>query len=417
MVCLADENYEQASFNGFGFSIYKFNDEIGEGQTDSEFDSSTISVGRRGVLHEFPYYDIPFYEDMGRKARRYDITGVFQGDDHADQGLKFINMIETTRTGILVHPQYGEDRVVALEVKLTNSVQQIGVTTVNMTFIEAGEYTQPVSAFGNLSRIFDDIRSELPGLDKALNILRGLDIPENNFNPTAQDIFNVLQIAQIQNSSNGSIQAGTLNSNVLDAPLTLARLARGIKDNPDLFLDFTRIDQIADDIGIGSIEMLQIVSRELFEQVDRNLGSLTYADSLAQREGFIRFVDAFNPTTNNEILIQQNIRRNAQNVFNNLIAQSPVESVYYSNGTQTLPQAFQAGFGLNASEIDRIEFLGTDPMSPIAVFSTGPSSRAGFRNTAIVPIQELNNFNNGNIVYDDPWEYPIGGTAGVFFGN
>ena len=38
-----------------------------------------LNSGRRVVLHEYPKRNIPYAEDMGRHAKRYNITGYILG--------------------------------------------------------------------------------------------------------------------------------------------------------------------------------------------------------------------------------------------------------------------------------------------------------------------------------------------------
>lgn len=80
-----------ASFKGVTFSVE---------ETDGE-------VGRRTVLNEFPYRDIPDGEDMGRAARTFNVTALFVGENAPEAAHRLIDVLEEAGAGTLVHPWHG----------------------------------------------------------------------------------------------------------------------------------------------------------------------------------------------------------------------------------------------------------------------------------------------------------------------
>lgn len=85
----------EASFKGVTFNVE---------QTDGE-------VGRRTVLHEFPFRDIPQGEDLGRAARRFNITALFVGDAAVERAEQLLAVLESPGAGMLVHPWHGSHLV------------------------------------------------------------------------------------------------------------------------------------------------------------------------------------------------------------------------------------------------------------------------------------------------------------------
>ena len=185
----ADAQYAQGSFKGFpltnivlaGPRNVSGQRSISEGQTrptpeasaqrstGSEINAvnnSTTHAGRRGVLHEYPYQDFPFFEDMGRKARKFDMEFHFIGEDHMSVTNQFLNLVETDPAeGFLVHPQRGQHVVVPIEVTATDKESTIGLTVVKAVFIEVGFYRYPDdNPFGNFTRL--DINSVI---DRIIN--------------------------------------------------------------------------------------------------------------------------------------------------------------------------------------------------------------------------------------------------------
>ncbi|MFZ4807465.1 MAG: DNA circularization N-terminal domain-containing protein [Hyphomicrobiaceae bacterium] len=53
-------------------------------------ESDQIETGRRLVIHEFPHKDLPYVEDLGRKANKIQVTGYVLGDqaDQAEKSLR-----------------------------------------------------------------------------------------------------------------------------------------------------------------------------------------------------------------------------------------------------------------------------------------------------------------------------------------
>lgn len=120
--------YRQASFKGVPFEV-----------TDSSAD-----IGRRGALHEYVNEDLPYFEDMGRKARRYEVSAYFRGDDHLLQAGRLQRAIERRGAGQLVLPNRETDNVYCIEARRSESLKDTGrETTFDMSFVEAGEFRFP----------------------------------------------------------------------------------------------------------------------------------------------------------------------------------------------------------------------------------------------------------------------------------
>src|SRR5947209_18137054 len=78
----------EGSFLGFPFKISR---ERGQG-------------GRRGPLHEYPDRDVPYFEDLGRKAKEFDLAIYFLGDSADLQARLFDELLQKGREGPLVLP-------------------------------------------------------------------------------------------------------------------------------------------------------------------------------------------------------------------------------------------------------------------------------------------------------------------------
>lgn len=93
------DNLHAASFRGVPFAV-----ETGEGE-----------FGRRQAIHEYPYRDSVWVEDMGRSTRRITLTGfilqsslVYTASDVLTQRNSLVAAAELAGAGTLVHPTLGE---------------------------------------------------------------------------------------------------------------------------------------------------------------------------------------------------------------------------------------------------------------------------------------------------------------------
>lgn len=141
----------EASFKGTKFHVE---------ETGGQF-------GRRTVLHEYPFRDLPYGEDLGRAARRFDVTAFFLDKAACDA---FIALCEEPGAGTLIHPFYGK-AYVQLEspAEVRWPRQQGGRYVVSLRFVEAGDNLEPDAqddAGGLLDRLIDDALERL-GLDFA----------------------------------------------------------------------------------------------------------------------------------------------------------------------------------------------------------------------------------------------------------
>lgn len=111
-------------------------------------DSAEGSVGRRTVLHEYPLRDLPFVEDLGRKARAFTIEAYVLATrdnqfDHTPERELLLAAIERPGPGPLVHPWLGEMQMVVTEARVRESTAEGGMTRFTLTCVEAGQQEFP----------------------------------------------------------------------------------------------------------------------------------------------------------------------------------------------------------------------------------------------------------------------------------
>jgi prophage DNA circulation protein len=116
------ENWQPATFRGVEFKV----------------DTGAKVSGRRGVLFEFPKRDEPYFEDMGRRARRWAITGYVIGQEYQGQADALERALTQLGPAMLVHPTMGTMRVAAESYTRGERKTEGGYATFDMTFVEAG---------------------------------------------------------------------------------------------------------------------------------------------------------------------------------------------------------------------------------------------------------------------------------------
>lgn len=100
-------------------------------------DSHERGGGRRAVVHEFPFRDDPFVEDLGRKARTFRIDGYVIGDDYLSQRDDLLAALEDTEgPGELVHPYHGVRRAICLSVSVREAKAEGAMATFALEFAE-----------------------------------------------------------------------------------------------------------------------------------------------------------------------------------------------------------------------------------------------------------------------------------------
>jgi len=111
--------------------------------------TSGVEGGRRTVLHQYPFSEVPYLEDMGSEAGVFHISGYviqnYDNDfDYFDQRDALIAALDSYGPGTLIHPFYDELNVGLLgKYKVDESFQEGGIARFTMTFVDAGVSTQP----------------------------------------------------------------------------------------------------------------------------------------------------------------------------------------------------------------------------------------------------------------------------------
>jgi prophage DNA circulation protein len=113
-------------------------------------------LGRRIALHEYPGRDLPYAEDLGRKARRFVLDLYVIGEDYMQQRDRLWQALEESGAGPLVHPWFGQIDVVVLDVRGPNeSTRDGGRARFSVEFVEAGQNIEPRQRIDTAAKLKD----------------------------------------------------------------------------------------------------------------------------------------------------------------------------------------------------------------------------------------------------------------------
>jgi prophage DNA circulation protein len=163
-------------------------------------EANSRDSGRRNVEHEFPKKELPYAEDMGRRAksftvRAYFITHPFTAQGPTLDGLyntdyrvgrdALITALEQPGPGVLVLSTRPSENVVVTRYRMTEEDRFGGYCTFDIEFVEFGLPPQYLTPSQNTNTVLNSAADTLRDQTKAN--MAGPDPPQEN--PTFVDRF------------------------------------------------------------------------------------------------------------------------------------------------------------------------------------------------------------------------------------
>jgi prophage DNA circulation protein len=111
---------------------------------------SQVRKGRRLAVHEYPFRDGGWAEDMGRAMRTYSFTGYLVGDDAPLMQLLLDRASEQPGPGLLIHPTIGAVQVSLLSCGTAVRKDRMRVIEVGFEFIEQGQQFFPATIIATI---------------------------------------------------------------------------------------------------------------------------------------------------------------------------------------------------------------------------------------------------------------------------
>jgi len=116
----------------------------------------TIRRGRRTALHEYPYRDDVWVEDIGRNTRLIQMFGFLVGDDWIEQQDAMLAAAEAQGPGELIHPMLGSRMVSLAEPMSATTRHDAGrVVELFFEFIEGAQPEYPDATTDTGASVFD----------------------------------------------------------------------------------------------------------------------------------------------------------------------------------------------------------------------------------------------------------------------
>lgn len=195
-----------------------------------EVETHDKTGGRRGVLHEYPRRDEPYWEDLGHKAHRYSVVGFIVGDNYDLLRRALEIALDSEGPGLLVHPYIGPMQVACIDYAVTESVFEGRVARFAMTFVPAGSPVFPLigtDLAGKVADAADGLLSVAGDAFGALYTVAGL--PGFVFDSVADGVTDLVETVVGLDGAFDVVEAGAdliadLGATVYDA----AGLAEGV---------------------------------------------------------------------------------------------------------------------------------------------------------------------------------------------
>lgn len=212
--------------------------------------------GRRQAVHEYPYRDTAWIEDLGRGVRRITIRGflvedsqVYGGGDAVTQRQALINACEARGPGTLVHPTLGEMTVAIPDggLRITGTAEAGRVFEFTLTAIESGlkvfavtggkvagvnvvtNYLKLVTT--TASSVLARIKGEIRGVTQGINTIRGTIAFWTRM--VDDTISEVTSVSNVLNSTFGNTRYGRYNKGTVGGSSSGATGTRQVDDTDD----------------------------------------------------------------------------------------------------------------------------------------------------------------------------------------
>jgi prophage DNA circulation protein len=105
-------------------------------------ETGAMAGGRRVAVHEYPKRNVPYAEDMGKRANKFSVQGYLIGPKYLDAKDKLIEALEKDGPGILRLPLPYKMRDVMVMVQsygLSETRERGGYCQIEMEFVEYGD--------------------------------------------------------------------------------------------------------------------------------------------------------------------------------------------------------------------------------------------------------------------------------------
>lgn len=116
-------------------------------------DVAETHAGRRVAIHEYPYRDTAWVEDLGKLPRQFMVQAYLVGDDVYAQRDAMVRACEQAGSGTLVHPTMGSVTVVLLDFSVQDRRERGRYVEIALHFMLAGDVRYPATAISSAAAV------------------------------------------------------------------------------------------------------------------------------------------------------------------------------------------------------------------------------------------------------------------------
>lgn len=110
-------------------------------------EAAETGFGRNVVVHEYPGQAPPFFEDLGKRARTYEVEAYLLGDDFQTTRDRLVVAVEEDEgPGDLVHPDFGTVRVVCRSLTVREGSREGRMARLALSFVPYSVPSAPSDA-------------------------------------------------------------------------------------------------------------------------------------------------------------------------------------------------------------------------------------------------------------------------------
>lgn len=118
-----------------------------------EVETHDSESGRRAEVHEYPNRDIPYVEDLGKRAETFTVEAFVIGDDYMDKRDALKDACTSYGAGTLTHPSLGDISAVCTSCRVSESSEYGRMARFTLTFQEAGEQASPTDSINYKDKV------------------------------------------------------------------------------------------------------------------------------------------------------------------------------------------------------------------------------------------------------------------------
>lgn len=117
------------------------------------------SGGRRVIVHEYPFQDDPYAEDMGLKANEFRFNAYLIGKDYDTRATAFQQLLDKKGAGELITPLQGALQAQLMTWSRTDTTANGGIARFNLTLTRTSKTRYPLSALNPISALLNRLLS------------------------------------------------------------------------------------------------------------------------------------------------------------------------------------------------------------------------------------------------------------------